>query len=142
MAGFLGVAPTSVVVAVSTGNNAMPQCSFTARAGSRRRVEAIANINSGPQPYFVLERTAIEAGQQFGAERLIALPQAVTGLGLEADWFPNNTQLMTTDGIRLITVTVNWRRTSQARQRALAETVARRYLKNSAQGRSRAKGHP
>jgi hypothetical protein len=140
IARFLKLSPGSIALAASTGNNDMPQCSFSARVARKRRVDATVNVNSGAQPYFVLERTAIEAAQQFGAVRLIAAPQAVTGLGLEADWFPAETQLMTTDGIRLITVSVRWR--DSTRKRVLAEALARAYLKHSKQGRSRAKGYP
>lgn len=142
MARFLKVAPQSVILAASTGNNAMPQCSFSTRAAGRQRVEVTANDDTGPQPYFVLERTAIEASQQFTPGRLVAAPQAVTRLGLEADWFPAEQQLMATDGIRLITVSVNWRATTQVRKRTLAEALTRPYLKVTKPGASRAKGYP
>ena len=88
----------------------------------------IANVDNGPQPYFRLERTIVEAGQQFGAVRTAAPPQSVTGLGLDAAWFPDEMKLMTTDGVRLITVTINWPGTSGARRRALARATARDYL--------------
>src|SRR2546423_787471 len=42
----LGVAPASVTAAQSTGNNAMPQCSFRAR-----RLTLIANVDSSPQTF-------------------------------------------------------------------------------------------
>ncbi len=142
MASFLNVAPGTIALAASTGNNAMPQCSFTVHPPGKKRVQLTANDYTGAQPYFVLERTAIEASQQFGTARLLAAPQGVLGLGLEADWFPATTQLMATDGIRLITATVNWRGTTQARRQALAEAVTRAYLRASKQGSSRAKGYP
>jgi hypothetical protein len=88
----------------------------------------------------VLERTALEASQQFTAVRLVAPPQAVPRLGLEADWFPAETQLMATDGIRLITVSVKW--SHSTRKRALAVALARTYLKRSKKGVSLAKGYP
>lgn len=141
MAGFLHVAPQIIALASSTGNNGSPQCSFTTRADSRH-VELTANDYTGPQPYFVLERTAIEASQQFASVREIAPPQAVSNLGIEADWFPATTQLMATDGIRLISVTVDWPGTTQGRRRALAEAVTRPYLMLSRQGSSRAHGYP
>jgi hypothetical protein len=141
MARFLTVAPNRIALAASTGNNSMPQCSFRARVAGKARVDATANVDNGAQPYFVLERAAIEAAQQFTVSRMIAAPQAVTGLGIEADWFPAETQLMATDGIRLITVSVSWRGSPQARQRALAEALARTYLSHPKR-RSLAKGYP
>jgi hypothetical protein len=142
MARFLGAPAGSIALAPSTGNNAMPQCSFRARVGASGRVEATANVNTGPQPYFVLERTAVEAAQQFTATRMIAAPQAVSRLGIEADWFPAETQLMTTDGARLITVSISWRGATRARKRALAVALARTYLRHPKGQASRAKGYP
>lgn len=107
----------------STGNNAQPQCTY--RAG---HLTVVANVDSSPQPYDRLERTVVEAQQQFGAVRTEPPPQRVPGLGLDADWFPREHQLLTTDGRKLITVTVSWRGASKARKRALAGVVARVYL--------------
>jgi hypothetical protein len=142
MARFLSVPPTSIALAASTGNNAMPQCTFKAGGAARRPIVLIANVDSGPQPYFVLERTAVEATQQFTAKRMIAAPQDVSGLGLDADWFPAETQLMATDGHRLITVSVSWHGASQARKRAIAETLTRPYLRPRKNSASAAKGGP
>jgi hypothetical protein len=86
------------------------------------------NVDTGPQPYFVLERTIVEASQIFPS-RLSPAPLAVPGLGLEAAWFPAETHLMATDGTRLVTVTVDWPRASQTREIALARAVTRQYLK-------------
>lgn len=107
----------------STGNNAQPQCTY--RAG---HVRVVANIDSSPQPYERLERAVVEAQQQFGAVRTEAPPERVAGLGLDADWFPREHQLMTTDGRKLITMTVAWPHARRARMRALARAVARVYL--------------
>jgi hypothetical protein len=142
MARFLAVPTGRIALAASTGNNSMPQCSFRIRVARKTRVEATANVDNGPQPYFVLERAAIEAAQQFTVSRMIAAPQAVTGLGIEADWLPAETQLMATDGIRLITVSVTWRGSSQGRKRALAEALTRTYLSRPRGSASRAKGYP
>jgi hypothetical protein len=140
MARLLKLSPDRIVVAAGTGNNGMPQCSYSAQVAGHKRVEATANVDTGPQPYFILERTAIEASQQFAPTRLSPAPQAVTRLGIEADWFPAETQLMATDGIRLITVSVSWRDSS--RKRALAEALTRPYLKRSKKGVALAKGYP
>jgi hypothetical protein len=141
VAQFLGVQAAGIKLTPSTGNNTMPQCSFAVPLAGRRHVTLLVNDNTGPQPYFVLERTAIEAAQVFTADRMIAAPVAVTGLGIEADWFPAENQLMATDGLKLITVTVDWRHVSLARQRAVAEAITRPYLKKHT-STSLAKGYP
>ena len=107
VARVLAVAPGSVVIAPSTGNNGMPQCTFAARAGCDGQLSVTANLYDGPQPYLILERTTVETAQLFTPKRMVPAPQAITGLGLEADWFPAHNQLMTTDGIRLVTVSVD-----------------------------------
>lgn len=128
VARYISVSPGSIALAKQTGNNAMPQCSLRARPAHGHRIHLIANIYDGPQPYFVLERTAVEATQQFTSKRMIAAPVSVTGLGLDADWFPAQKQLMSTDGKRLITVTVDWRGVPVARQRAVARAALAPYL--------------
>jgi hypothetical protein len=141
VAQFLSVQPANVGLAKSVGNNTMPQCAFTAQPPAKKRVTLLVNYNTGAQPYFVLERTAIEAGQVFTQDRMIAAPVAITGLGIEADWFPAENQLMATDGLKLITVTVTWHGSKLARQRALAEALTRTYLKQRT-SKSLAKGYP
>ena len=127
IAQFLGVPAGTITAGASTGNNSMPQCTFATRPGSAVAVRITANIDTAPQPYFRLERTAEEAEQEFSTVRL-AMPQDITGLGLDADWYPGQQQLMTTDGTRLITVSVSWRKASHGRRQAIAEDVARTYL--------------
>ncbi len=123
--------PTAAVAsAESVGNNAEPQCTFSARLSDAKRVTVVANVDSSAQPYFRLERTYLEAEQVFTPTRLIPAPEAITGLGLEADWFPAQSQLMTTDGLRLITVSVSWPGATQKHEQAVAEIVARPYLRS------------
>ena len=85
-------------------------------------------INSSPQAYCVLERTAEEAAQSFAQVRISPAPLNVTGVGLDADWFPAEQHLMTTDGIRLITATVDWPAVRQSTREALSIVAARPYL--------------
>ena len=59
---------------------------------------------------------------------MIAAPVSVSGLGLDADWFPAQKQLMSTDGKRLITVTVDWHGVPAARKRAVARAALTPYL--------------
>ena len=103
-------------------------------AGRSRTGSVVANLDSGAQPYFRLERTAVEATQQFSTTRNVAAPQTIKGLGLDADWYPAQQQLQTTDGVRLITITVAWHGVSQGRRRALAVAVARPYLRPKRSG--------
>jgi hypothetical protein len=102
---------------------------FTTSLPSDKPVEVTVNVDTGPQPYFVLERTIVEASESFGATRLSPAPISVLGLGLEASWFPAETHLIATDGIRLITTTVAWPGGRQNREIALARALTRTYLK-------------
>jgi hypothetical protein len=142
MAHYLKVPAASIALTASTGNNAMPECSFRARGARKRRVELIANDYTGPSPYFILERTEVEASQVFTPHRMVPAPVAVTHLGIEADWFPAARQLMATDGVRLITVTIKWGGEKQAPELALAEKVTRTYLKHPKGQASLAKSYP
>lgn len=139
---FLAQPPSSVAIGASIGNNGYPQCTFSAQLAQGTHLQVIANDDNGPQPYFVLERTQVEESQQFTAQRMIAAPQPVTGLGIDAYWFPAEKKVMTTDGVQLITVTVNWPHATEARKRALAEVLARTYLKNVKGAQLLAKGYP
>jgi hypothetical protein len=118
----------AVAVAQSMGDNAEPQCSFTARLADGKRVIVVANVDSSPSPYFRLERTIVEAAQVFSPGRLIPAPETVKGLGLDASWFPTQSQLMTTDGYRLITMSFTWRGATPKQERAVGASVARTYL--------------
>jgi hypothetical protein len=91
-------------------------------------VRLSVEVDTAPQAYAVLERTAEEAAQIFGPVRFDTAPQDITGLGIDAQWFPAQQHLMTTDGVRLITATVDWPSARQSRRRALAEVAARPYL--------------
>jgi hypothetical protein len=128
LASHLQLPVSAVSQAVSKGSNGMPQCVLTARPPAGRPVRVTVNLDNGPQPYFRLERTAVEASQQFGTERLYAAPDLIMGLGLDADWFPTDNYVLTTDGVKLITVTVAWPGSSQGKREALSIAIARRFL--------------
>jgi hypothetical protein len=128
MARTLGVSASSIDAAASTANNAMPQCAFNTRAHGKR-VAMTVNVDNGPQPYFVLERTIVEASQIFPV-RASPAPTQVAGLGLEASWFPAETHLEATDGLRLITATVvNWPGAATSSEIRLARAMTTTYLK-------------
>ena len=60
MASFLGIQAQQISTAKSTGTTGNPECSYTTGTG-RRKIKLVADDYMGPQPYFILERTAIEA---------------------------------------------------------------------------------
>jgi len=104
------------------------RCTFAAVGSAGHRFRAIIDIYEGPQPYFILERTAIEDAQTFTPKPLHPPPLSISGLGLEADWFPQYPYLMVTDGFRMLTVTVIWPGHSQASRRQLAIAISKPYL--------------
>jgi hypothetical protein len=128
VAAHLQLPVSAVTQAVNKGNNGMPQCVLTAVRPGQRPVVVTVNLDNGAQPYFRLERTSVEASQQFGTERLYAAPTLIMGLGLDAYWYPDPNYAQTTDGVRLITATISWPGSSQAHRQALAIAVARRFL--------------
>lgn len=142
MAQRFSIQAQTITLSKSIANSGYPQCSFTAHIAGDKRVVANVNYYDGPQPYFVLERTEVEASQPFTQTRLSPPPQAIIGLGLEADWFPAEQQMMATDGIRLITTSVVWRGSTERQRKALAEAMTRPYMKITKQGREAANGYP
>jgi hypothetical protein len=111
-AAALGV--PSVSANASTGSNGSPQCTY---AAGRRSV--VANINVTPQAYFIVERTAVEASQQFAPIPASKLPVQVPHIGLDAYWYPAFSQFETTDGVPGAT---------RARLIAIGKAAARPYL--------------
>jgi hypothetical protein len=116
------VAVADVSTKAGTSSQATPQCVMRAP-----KLKVVAIVDSAPQAYFRLERAVVEAEQQFSS---VPLPQVkhLNGLGLDAQWFPQQNQLETTDGRRLITIAVTWHGHPLKRQIALAEQTARTYL--------------
>lgn len=127
IAGMLGVSQGAVVRSAGTGNNGSPECHFHA-AVAGKKVWVVVNVDTSPQPYARLERTIVEAGQQFGLVRGFAAPVTVRKLGLDAAWLPDAHQVITTDGNALISATVAWPGGRQAQRRALATIAARAYI--------------
>jgi hypothetical protein len=124
----LGISPGAVAYARSVGNNDMPQCAFTARATGRTVVVNV-NVDNGPQAYFRLLRTVSEAAQIFGVPPPgFHPPQGLSGLGPFASWFPNNHQLMATNDVLLLTVTVTWPGGGRDEEVGLARSAIVPYL--------------
>jgi hypothetical protein len=101
-----------------------PQCTFAAR-----RLVLSVSVSGAPQAYAVMERGAEEQAQLFGAKRFTPAPQEVLGEGVDAYWFPGEHLLMTTEGINLITATIErWPGVARRRWKRLAAAAARPYL--------------
>jgi hypothetical protein len=115
----------------STGNNGMPQCSFKTQLKNGRRFNVTVNVDTSPQPYMVLSRTIVERQQVFSPKRLVPAPIAVLGLGLLASWFPDDQQLISTDGVRLVTTAVTWGRAKRDQQIRFATKLTRLFLGKS-----------
>jgi hypothetical protein len=120
---LLAAAPS---IRAGTANSSYPECSFRARVAGRR-VAVTVEVDTEPSAYAVLERTIVEQTQIFPT-RIHPAPQQVGRLGLDASWFPEEQQLQTTDAVRLVIVTIDWRGASTARKIALAVAAARPYL--------------
>lgn len=140
MASFLGIQAQQIATAQFKGNSGNPDCSYTTGTG-HHKIKLIADDYMGPQPYFILERTEIEASQVFVPTRTEPPPQAIN-MGIEADWFPAREQLMATDGLKLITTTVSWVGVAQKHRLALAEAFTKPYIKVTRQGRAAANDYP
>jgi hypothetical protein len=104
-----------------------PECKFTLRIPHRRAVRLTVEDDNGPDAYAVLERTVDEAVQIWPV-RFQRPPQRIDHLGIDADWFPEEQHLMTTDAVHLITATVIWPKGTRNQKVALAVTAARTYL--------------
>jgi hypothetical protein len=119
----------SVTARPSVASNGMPQCAFTAklRAG---RVSVTVNLDDGPQIEFRLDRTVEEATQLFGPPPPgWHAPIGLSGLGPYASWFVNNDDLMASNGIDLITVTVTWPHEPRPGMIKLARAAIAQYMK-------------
>jgi hypothetical protein len=124
----LRVSAGTIGYAKSVGTNGMPQCAFTARAAGHR-VAVTVNVDNGPQAYFRLLRTIDEASQLFGpAPPGFHAPEGLSGLGPFASWFLNNHQLMATNNVDLLTVTVAWPGAGRNMEVAVARAAVVPYL--------------
>jgi hypothetical protein len=104
-------------------------CRYTMVRHPGRALHVIVGLDSAPQAYYRLEREVVEYGQNviWDHQGEGAYPRHIPNLGLDADWFRNERQLVTTDGVRLITITVSGPAQGDARER-IAEDLARVYL--------------
>jgi hypothetical protein len=125
LAHALRVSPSAVTARLFTPPSGVSACRFTARG-----LDIVTTLDSAPQVYYRFERTTVEYAQNVvwahlgvGAE-LVDIPH----IGLDADWIPPHHELITTDGVRLITVTVVSGRPHPTPPRTVAVLIARTYL--------------
>jgi hypothetical protein len=123
-----GVAAGDVANQRSIGNDGAPQCAMRTRSKHGGPVEVIANVERTQGAYFIVERTIEEASQIFGTPRMEPAPVMVSHLGLAASWFPQWQWLISTDGYRVVTTTVDWAGAKQAQKIAVATRISLLYL--------------
>lgn len=136
----LRLSPGQVAVASSKGNNGMPQCTFRAKLPGGGAFALTVNVDTSPEPYMVLSRTIEERAQGFTPTSRLPAPVGIMDLGLLASWFPDESALMSTDGVRLLTATLSWSGVRPSAKVRLATRISRLYLGNS--NASRAKLYP
>lgn len=114
----------------SVGSNGMPQCTFQVQRGAGA-VSVIVNVDSGPQAPFRLERTVVEATQLFGPPPPgWKAPIGVSGLGAYASWFARQDELMASNNIDLLTVSVSWPHEPRAEMIRLARVAIAPYMRD------------
>ena len=128
MADALGVAPGSVRNARGTGTNDAPQCTMKTTMHGGTAVTVIANDELTQGAYFIVERTIDEASQIFGPHRFSPAPVQVLHVGLESSWFPEEQWMVSTDGYRVVTVSVDWAGAKQAQKIDVTSRVTLTYL--------------
>lgn len=92
--------------------------------------EATVLLDSAPQAYTRMEREQVEFWQnvEWSHKAARAAPRPLTSLGLGGYWFPLQSRLLTTDGVRLITIKIRAPSSGPSERKSEAERLARRYL--------------
>jgi hypothetical protein len=88
-----------------TARNLAKSCHFKPQGGGP---DVIVELDSAPQPYFRMDREQTEFWQnvEWSGQAAKAAPYPITSLGLGGYWFPLQRRLLTTDGVRLVTIKV------------------------------------
>jgi hypothetical protein len=125
IAGAARVAQPLVTAGAFLAPSGAPSCRFRVGPGP---IGVVASIDGAPQAYARLERTVVEYGQNviWSHRGPAPYPRHIAGLGLDADWLPADARLLTTDGTRLVDITVTGAGVATARR--VAEALARRYV--------------
>ena len=126
--GPAGDAYGSTKPAPFTARNLAESCHFEGASGGP---DVIVELDSAPQPYFRMEREQVEFWQnvEWSGQAAKAAPYPITSLGLGGYWFPLQRRLLTTDGVRLVTIKVRSAGSSGPTPRkSLATRLAHMYL--------------
>jgi hypothetical protein len=125
-----GIAVDSVVGSPFTASGGEASCRFSARDRAAGALDVVAELDGAPQAYYRLDREVVEFGQNVIWDHLGARadPYPIPHLGLAADWFPSENQLVTTDGVRLITIVVTSVSAGAGGDARVAASLARTYL--------------
>ena len=118
----------SVHASPFTASSGAESCHFESSGGGPG---VFVELDSAPQPYVRMEREQVEFWQnvEWSHEAARASPYPITSLGLGGYWFPLQRRLLTTDGVRLITIKVGSSGSSGlAARKSLATRMARIYL--------------
>ena len=125
LATSLHISPSAIAPRPFTPPSGVAACRFTAP-----HLIVVATLDSAPQAYQRFNRTTVEYEQNvvwahLGAKaNLVNIPH----LGLDADWIPPQHEVITTDGIRVITVTVTTVPGNAQQPQTVAALLARIYL--------------
>jgi hypothetical protein len=70
--------------------------------------DVVVLLDSAPQPFVRMDREQVEFWQnvEWSDQAAKAAPYPMTSLGLGGYWFPLQKRLLTTDGVRLITIKI------------------------------------
>lgn len=125
-----GIAVDSVLSSPFTASGGEASCRFSARERAAGALEVVAELDGAPQAYYRLDREVVEFDQNVIWAHLGARadPYPIPHLGLAADWFPSENQLVTTDGVRLITIFVTSVPAGAGGDARVAASLARTYL--------------
>jgi hypothetical protein len=87
-------------------------------------------LDSAPQAYTRMEREQVEFWQnvEWSHKTARAAPRPVGHLGLGGYWFPVQSRLLTTDGVRLVTIKMQAPSKGPRERKAAAVRLARVYL--------------
>jgi hypothetical protein len=111
-----------------TASSGAESCHFESAGGGP---DVIVELDSAPQPYVRMDREQVEFWQnvEWSHQAAKAAPYPMTSVGLGGYWFPLQRRLLTTDGVRLITIKVRSLGSSGlSARKPLAARLARVYL--------------
>jgi hypothetical protein len=120
------VEPSAVTVSPFKASNKAAACRL--QAGD---AHVVVMLDSAPQPYVRMDREQVEFWQnvEWSDQAAKAAPYPMTSLGLGGYWFPLQSRLLTTDGVRLVTIKVKSAGSAgSTASKSLAARLAQIYL--------------